>query len=216
MNTKAIEDYVKAIYSLIEREGQTTTNSIAQELHVRAASVTGMLRKLAARGLIVYAPYKSITLTVTGKKIALEVIRHHRLIETFLAEALGVPWDEVHDEAERLEHVISEKLEDRIATVLGHPQFDPHGDPIPARDGSMRKRRLIPLSRLTIGAEAAVAQVCNQQPEVLRYLQQAGLMPGAQVSLVAAEPLAGPVTVSIKKRRQVLARELADQVLVEA
>lgn len=215
MNTRAVEDYIKAIYLLIERGEAPSTNRIAEELSVRAASVTGMLKKLAQLNLIEYQPYRPLALTEAGRKIALEMIRHHRLIELFLAEALGVPWDAVHDEAEKLEHVISEDLEDRIDAALGHPRFDPHGDPIPARDGSIVPRDLRALADLAAGADASVARVRNQAPEVLRHLGDLGVTPGVRVLVVRHEPLQGPLTLNIDGREYVLARALARDILVD-
>lgn len=198
MNTKAVEDYVKAIYQIGERGGgSATVSQIAEHLGVTPASVTGMVKKLAELRLVRYEPYKPIELTPAGLKIALEVVRHHRLIELFLAEALGVPWDEVHAEAEQLEHVISEALEDRIDAALGFPKFDPHGDPIPARDGRIEPRTLQPLVALGAGAEAVVARVSDRSPEILRYLGELGLYPGTPVKVLRAEPFDGPLTLRV-------------------
>ena len=145
--SSAVEDYLKAIFEL----GEAKTQALADALEVSPASVTGMLKKLSALGLIEYERYRGVTLTPAGRKIALETLRHHRLIETYLAEALGYPWHEVHDEAERLEHHISEDFEDRIAEVLGNPTHDPHGDPIPGRDGSLPQSLGRPLTELEVG-----------------------------------------------------------------
>lgn len=215
MNTRAVEDYIKAIYALTERGEPVSTNGISEALGVRAASVTGMLRKLSELKLISYEPYRQIELTEAGRKIALEVIRHHRLIELFLTEALGVPWDEVHEEAEKLEHVISESLEDRIDAALGHPLFDPHGDPIPARDGSIADRNLVSLVDLAAGQSAVVGRVRNQSPEVLRHLSDLGLRPGAGVEFVRQEPLNGPIVIRVDRQKKILARALAAQIFVE-
>ncbi len=209
LNTRAVEDYLKAIYALKEAGDQVTTSAIADHLGVRAASVTGMLKKLAGLKLIRYEPYKHIELAPAGEGIALEVIRHHRLIELFLAEALDVPWDQVHEEAERLEHVISEELEDRIDKVLGHPTHDPHGDPIPDRDGTIVKRDLVPLTEIDIGARAIVARIRNQDGDVLRYLGDLQMYPGAHVRLLRQEPLDGPLTIEIQSNQHVIGRALA-------
>ena len=216
LQTRAVEDYTKIIYTIAERGDSPTTNAIATELGVRPASVTGMLRKLAEMKLIRYEPYQPVALTDAGRRIALEVIRHHRLIETFLSEALGMSWDEVHDEAEVLEHAISERLEDRIAEMLGHPEFDPHGDPIPRRDGSIARRDLIPLAACQPGDAVRIARVRRQDAEALQYLGSLGLRPGAAVRVRDKAPLDGPLTLELDDRsRVVLAHHLAETVMAE-
>ena len=189
--SSAVEDYLKAIFEL----GEAKTQALADTLEVSPASVTGMLKKLSALGLIEYEKYRGVTLTPAGRKIALETLRHHRLIETYLAEALGYPWHEVHDEAERLEHHISEDFEDRIAEALGNPTHDPHGDPIPGRDGSLPQSLGRPLTEVKIGQEAKITRITNQDREVLEYLAQHDLVPGAVVAVLERAPFDGPVTV---------------------
>src|SRR3954471_741668 len=166
----AIEDYAKAIYTLEERgEGAVTTTALADRLGVTAGSVSAMLRKLDAAGLVAHEPYRGVTLTPHGRRVALEVIRHHRLIELFLAEVLDMPWDRVHDEAEVLEHVLSEELEGLIASKLGHPTQDPHGDPIPSADLELTEvRRGVPLESLEPGATGRFVRVSDADPEMLR------------------------------------------------
>ncbi|RMF16233.1 MAG: metal-dependent transcriptional regulator [Candidatus Dadabacteria bacterium] len=215
--TRAVEDYTKTIYTIAERGDVPTTNAIAGELDVRPASVTGMLRKLAALQLIRYEPYRPVELTEAGRRIALEVIRHHRLIETFLAQALGMPWDQVHEEAEILEHAISERLEDRIAEALGHPEFDPHGDPIPRRDGTIARRELRPLPAFSSGEAVRIARIRRQDAEALRYLGSLGLTPGTTVMIHDKAPLDGPLTLELRDLGTsiVLAHHMAQTVMAE-
>jgi len=155
-------------------------------------------------------------LTKAGEKIALEVIRHHRLVESYLTEALGVPWDKVHEEADKWEHVLSEEMEDRISAMLGNPTTDPHGAPIPARDGSLPETRLRRLSDLEPGERAVVAEVSDHDPELLRYLGEMGLFPQTKLRLISAAPFQGPLTIEIGGREQAVGREVAGQVLVES
>jgi len=216
VTTQAVQDYVKAIYKLEERGVAPTTGALAELLDVAPASVTGMLRRLAALKLVAYERYRPLQLTLAGRKVALEVIRHHRLIELYLAEALGMPWDRVHDEAERLEHVISEELEDRMAAALGDPQYDPHGDPIPARDGTLPAREVRPLASLDAGETATVARVLDDEVH-LRALGRLGLYPGTalQVLAVKAQGAAGAaVVLSVDGRTCELAYDLAVDVEV--
>ncbi|ADI15807.1 metal-dependent transcriptional regulator [Truepera radiovictrix] len=204
----ATEDYLKTIYDLGGRD--VKTQALAEALSVSAASVSGMLKKLHALKLITYEKYRGVSLTPAGRKVALETLRHHRLIETYLSEALGYPWHEVHDEAERLEHVISEAFEARIAEALGHPTFDPHGDPIPQTDGSLPAPRGRPLTELEPGRRARLTRITDQRREVLVYLESQGLKPGAELEVVARAPLAGPVTLRCGGQQLALSLELAE------
>ncbi len=212
--SSSIEDYLKAIYDL--GETNVKTQELATMLSVSAASVSGMLKKLFKLKLIDYEKYRGVSLTPSGRKIALETLRHHRLIETYLAEALGYPWHEVHDEAERLEHVISEDFEARIAEALGHPAFDPHGDPIPQLDGTLPESSARPLTDFEIGQRAKITRITNQQREVLRYLADEGLVPGEIVVLMARAPFDGPVTLERAGTRIVLAPQLAQAIHAHA
>lgn len=218
--TPAAQDYLKALHTIeweAGKPGPVSTTAVAERLGVSAASATNMLKKLDAMGLVVQVPYRGTQLTDSGRKIALEVVRHHRLLETYLAEALGVPWDEVHAEAEVLEHVLSERLEDRIAALLGNPEWDPHGHPIPGKDGSMPAA-----SRRTLwdggdGETLAVERVSDEDPHVLRYLADVGVTPGTQVEVVRRGPVAGPLFVRVADREkevEALSRELAEAVWV--
>jgi DtxR family Mn-dependent transcriptional regulator len=210
----AIEDYLKAIYTLELTNPQVTTSLLAEHIGFKPASVTGMLKTLAELNLVSYTPYHGVELTVAGRRIALEVVRHHRLIELYLVEALGYSWDEVHDEAEALEHVISEKLEARIAARLGHPSFDPHGDPIPTLEGTLPAGDDVSLAGLSVGDTAEIVRVCDQHPERLRYLADLGLVPGANLEVIASAPFDGPVSVRIGGMVHPLDRRLAREIYV--
>jgi DtxR family Mn-dependent transcriptional regulator len=212
--TPAIEDYVKAIYLLRQEQGKVTNARLVDQLSVRPASVTGMLQKLAQLDLVAYTPYEGVTLTATGERLALDVLRHHRLLELFLVEALGYSWDEVHAEAEVLEHVLSETLEARIAARLGHPTTDPHGDPIPSPDGTLPPSTSHSLADLPIGSQGQVARVIDQRPDHLCYLAELGLVPGATITVHAHAPFEGPLTVGIGEARHPLDRRLARAILV--
>lgn len=210
--THAMEDYLKAIYELGERE--VKTQDVAVALGVSAASVTGMLKKLAELKLVDYQRYGGVSLSEAGRLIALETLRHHRLIETYLMQALGYEWHEVHAEAEKLEHHISEAFETRIAELLGHPTHDPHGDPIPGRDGSLPASPGQPLSELEVGQRAEITRITNQESEVLRYLADNGLVPGRTLTLAARAPFGGPLTLEHEGRRLAIALELAQAIHV--
>jgi DtxR family Mn-dependent transcriptional regulator len=210
----AIEDYLKAIYTLGRTQAQVTTSLLADHLGFKPASVTGMLKTMADLQLVSYTPYHGVELTAVGERIALEVVRHHRLIELYLVEALGFSWDEVHDEAERLEHHISEKLEARIAARLGEPTFDPHGDPIPSIEGTLPADKGARLADLTVGEHGCISRVRDQQPERLRYLADLGLVPGALLEVVASAPFDGPLTVRVGADVHPLDRRLAREIYI--
>ncbi len=214
MQTQAVEDYLKTIYELEQDAGKVSTTALSERLGVAPASVTGMVKKLAGLKLVKHEPYRGVGLTATGKKIALEVVRHHRLVESYLAEALDVPWDKVHEEAEKWEHVISEEMEDLIAAKLGNPTNDPHGAPIPARDGSMPEAHLQRLSDLQAGETAVVAEVSDHDAELLRYVGELGLFPRAKLKVVSTAPFHGPVTVLVDGRQHAIGREVAGHILV--
>jgi DtxR family transcriptional regulator, Mn-dependent transcriptional regulator len=217
LNHQAIEDYLKTIYHLEQEEHPVSTSRIALARDVRPGSVTSMVQRLAKLNLVNYEKHYGVTLTEAGRSIALEVIRHHRLVELFLIEALGFSWDEVHEQADILEHVISEKLEERIAAVLDHPDRDPHGDPIPAKDGSIAVVRGKPLSQLPVGSSGTVSRICDDDDgELLRYLAELGLVPGATVTLLGAEPFEGPMRVAIAGTETIVGYKVATSVLIEA
>ena len=190
----AVEDYTKAIYALETREDGTavTTNALAERLGVSPASASAMVKKLDALGLVAHQPYHGVQLTPAGHKVALEVLRHHRLLELFLAEELGLPWDRVHAEAEVLEHVISEELEALIAAKLGDPSVDPHGDPIPTRDGTVSEAATDALVALEPGQRGVFCRVSDADPEMLRYLADRGIRPGDAFTVVDKQPFGGP------------------------
>ncbi len=214
MPTEVVENYLKAIYELQAEHGKVATTMLAEHLQLAPASITGMIKKLAELQLVVHERYQGVALTEAGRKIALEVIRHHRLVELYLAEALGVPWDQVHAEAERWEHVLSEELEDRIDAVLGHPTTDPHGAPIPARNGTIIERATVRLSELCAGQAATVAEVSDRDPALLRYVGSLGLYPKTPVQVTAVAPFAGPLTLAVGAATAVLGREAASFILV--
>lgn len=208
--SQAIEDYLKQIYLLEERGTEPTGKALALRLDVSQASVTGMLKRLAKLELIDYEPYRQLHLTLRGRAIALEVVRHHRLLEAYLADVLGMEWHEVHAEAEILEHHISERLESLMAERLGHPTVDPHGHPIPALDGSLPAGRDgIQLSSAEPDSTLTVGTVHDDRPEVLVYLGERGIVPGERLHLVERSVVAGTVTVSVDGVHHVLGSELA-------
>ncbi len=214
MHSQTIEDYLKAVYELQCVEGQVTTSRLAERLGVTPASVTGMVKKLAEMKLVVYTPYQGVRLTKAGSKIALEVVRHHRLIERFLAEALGVPWDRVHEEAHKIEHVISEDLEERMDAMLGHPKTSPHGSPIPRPDGTIDESANTRLVELQAGQSAVVAQVSDHDSALLRYLGDLGLYPDTAVKVLAVAPLDGLMTVRVGNKQHAVSRAVASEVFV--
>ena len=195
--SQALEDYLKVIY-VLEADGEkATTTAIAQALDVSNASVTNMLKKLAGMNLIVHESYKGAELSPAGKKVALEILRHHRLLELYLKEVMGYSWDEVHDEAEKLEHHISEQFEDRIAELLNHPTHDPHGDPIPTKDGVMPEKATLALNEAETKTLYMVGRVRDQNPELLRYLEQQGVLPGVELTIIEKAPFDGPISLEI-------------------
>src|SRR5829696_6800053 len=210
------ENYAKALYELQEREPEGVgTTLVAERLGVTPASASGMLRRLADEGLVEYAPYQGARLTPEGERVALEVIRHHRLLELFLAEVLGMPWDRVHEEAEVLEHHISEDLEELIAAKLGEPALDPHGDPIPDRDLAISAEDSIPLEDLAIGESGTFVRVSDSDASMLRYLADHEIQPGAAIDVKGREPFGGPMMVEIRGRSHSLGHELARSMRVE-
>ncbi len=180
--TAPVEDYLKAIYSIGRGTGAAATNEIAQRLALAPASVSGMVRRLANQGLLAYERYHGVKLTETGRRAALRTLRRHRVIEAYLAEALGYPWDRVHEEAERLEHATSDELVDRMAATIGEPEVDPHGAPIPTRDGAVDETEYTSLAELAVGASGVVVRVADEDPEMLRYLGELSIVPGKRMS----------------------------------
>ena len=214
MLTESTENYLKSIYSLEKERGEVLTTQLAQRLKVTPASATGMLRKLAEMKLVSYKKYQGVILTNSGRKIALEVVRHHRLLELYLNEIMGVPWDKVHLEAEKLEHAISEELEDRIDEMLGYPTKDPHGSPIPSKTGRVEKSSSLVLADLKAGQRALIAEVDDEDSELLRYAGDLGLFPGESVTVIAIAPYKGPLTLKLKEKEVIVGREAAQKILV--
>jgi DtxR family transcriptional regulator, Mn-dependent transcriptional regulator len=208
----AIQDYLKEIYKIQATGERATTTAIARRMGVAPSSATSMVKKLAALGLAEHAPYRGIELSEAGTKIALEVIRHHRLLEQYLAETLGLTIDAVHAEADRLEHVLSEELEARIDEQLGYPTHDPHGDPIPDAGLNVDPSQLRSLDALEPGEEATVRRVPDGDADLLRYLAELTLLPGRRVLMRKSEPFGGPLTVAVDGGEHAISRELAEQI----
>lgn len=230
LNHQAIEDYLKTIYMLEQEEIQlemnedmpepgerrVSTSRIAAARDVKAASATSMIQRLHKFNLVDYKKHYGVKLTESGREIALEVLRHHRLVELYLIEALGFSWDEVHEQADVLEHVISEKLEERMAAALNHPEFDPHGDPIPSKEGVMTVVNYRPLSKLTEGETAVVSRIPDDaNGKMLRYLGDLGLIPGTIITMTQIAPFEGPITLDINGKSVVIGQKVAEAVLVE-
>jgi DtxR family Mn-dependent transcriptional regulator len=209
-----MEDYLKTIYRLEEDGERVSTQAIAERLNVAAPSVTGMIKRLADLKLVEHERYRSIHLSVAGRKAALEVVRHHRLLELYLADALGFSWDEVHAEAERLEHTLSDELANRIDAVLGYPTFDPHGHPIPSPSGTVSPVPEDRLTSLDVGEIATISRVSDASPDKLRYLGTLGLYPDTAVCVVEQLPFGGPLRVRVGNDEHYLGRDLADSVHV--
>jgi DtxR family transcriptional regulator, Mn-dependent transcriptional regulator len=215
MHSETLQDYVKNIYMLQAGDGRATTSGVAERLGVSAASATAMFKKLAEAGLVEHRPYHGAVLTDAGERMAVEVLRHHRLLELYLTQALGMPWETVHGEADRLEHVLSEELEAAMDAALGYPDTDPHGDPIPSVDLVVRAEDGQPLAGLEPGQIGIVRRVPDSDPELLRYLGGLGLVPSASFTLVAKELFGGTVTLEIAGARHSLGLPVAERIRVE-
>jgi DtxR family Mn-dependent transcriptional regulator len=214
--TPAIEDYAKAIFALESRGTEpVSTNALAERLGITPGSVSAMLKRLGELGVITHEPYRGVRLTADGRRVALEVIRHHRLIESFLAEALGMSWDRVHAEAEVLEHVLSEDLEELIAAKLGHPTVDPHGDPIPSADLELLEPTTARMESLQPGDEGLFVRVSDADPEMLRYLADRGISPGERFAVRDRQPFGGPLFVRFGEREHAIGGQLAGAMRVE-
>ncbi len=214
MVSQSIEDYLKTIFKLSRSNERVTTSAIAERLEVSPASVTNMVKKLAEMNLLTHEPYRGVKLTEAGEKIALETIRHHRLLELYLAEALGIPWDRVHAEAEKLEHVLSDELEAAISDALGDPLIDPHDAPIPTLEGEMEEAQHPSLAEVEAGDTVIIRQVSDEDAAKLRYLGSLGLFPNTAVEIVHVAPFDGPVTLRVGDEEHVVGRELARHVYV--
>src|SRR6202451_1549195 len=230
LRTAAVEDYCKAIFTLESRGDQpVSTNALAERLSITPGSVSAMLKRLDELGVTTHVPYRGVRLTADGRRVALEVIRHHRLLESFLADALGMPWDRVHAEAEVLEHVLSEDLEQLIAAKLGHPTVDPHGDPIPSAELELEERSTERMESLQPGDEGRFVRVSDSDPEMLRYLADRGISPGdrftvrdrpripaaARFALRDRRPCGAPLFVAFGEREHAIGGQLAGAMRVE-
>lgn len=215
--TISIQDYLKSIYELTENGESASTNALAKKLNISPPSVTGMVQKLASAkpALVEYQKHQGVTLTKEGRKAALEVIRHHRLLEAWLVQTLGYSWDEVHEEAERLEHVISEDFERRIAAAMGHPTRDPHGELIPTADLKMPSDDSLPLSALRRNQTAIIQRVKASDTDLLRYLEGLGLVPGAQIEVKDYSPFDHNLTVKVGRKSHVLGLSITSKIFVK-
>ncbi len=221
MQTEAVERYLKTIYEIQQHGGRVKTTTLAQTLSVTAGSVTDMIKRLSnvRPKLVSHKLHKGVALTPRGKKIALSVIRRHRLLETFLNRVLGFSWDEVHEEAENLEHHISDRLTEAIAEYLNHPQYDPHGDPIPGKDGRMKVEKYRSLAATPLGESVRIARVRHNDSELLRYLDREGIRLDTIVTVVEKAPFSGPLSIRVGPQRnaplKTLGIHVADDIKVE-
>jgi DtxR family Mn-dependent transcriptional regulator len=207
--TRSVEDYLKAIYQLSPEGRPASTSDIAHLLALSAPSVTGMVKRLSEHGFLEHVPYRGVQLTDEGRRAALRMVRRHRLVEAYLVEFLGYSWDTVHDEAERLEHAVSDTLVERMASALGNPAVDPHGDPIPSADGFVHELSCTPLSDVPVGESVEIQRVHESQAERLRYIASLGIKPGIQVTVIDRQPFDDLVTIEIAGKRHVIGRELS-------
>jgi DtxR family Mn-dependent transcriptional regulator len=207
--TRSVEDYLKVIYHLSSQGGFAATSEIAAHLDVSAPSVSGMVKRLSETGLIEHVPYRGVQLTAQGRRAALKMIRRHRILEVYLTQQLGYDWDGVHDEAERLEHAVSDELIERMSGALGHPRYDPHGAPIPTAAGEIEEADLISVADAPVGQALELRQVGTEDPARLRYLAEQGLVPGAQLTVTDRQPFNGPTTVRMGQGPRVIGTELA-------
>jgi len=214
--TMSVEDYLKAIFELSRATGSAVTTEVASRLAVASASVSAMVRRLTGQGLVSHERYGALKLTKKGRSVALQLVRRHRVIEAYLVTALGYAWDEVHSEAERLEHAASPELINRMAAAIGEPAVDPHGAPIPTAHGTLEEPKYRTLGDLGVGEKAQIVRVEDEDPELLRYLASLRFVPGATVSLVKKEPFEGPLTIRVGSRTHVIGLSLAGRVFVNA
>jgi len=214
--TMSVEDYLKAIFELSRATGSAVTTEVASRLAVASASVSAMVRRLTGQGLVSHERYGALKLTKKGRSVALQLVRRHRVIEAYLVTALGYAWDEVHSEAERLEHAASPELINRMAAAIGEPEVDPHGAPIPTAHGKLEEPKYRTLGDLALGEKARIVRVEDEDPELLRYLASLRFVPGATVSLVKREPFEGPLTIRVGSRTHVIGVPLAGRVFVNA
>lgn len=213
MLSQAVQDYLKTIYKL-QGKGPVSTTRIARELGISGASVTGMLKRLASMSLVDYNSYKGVRLTESGLKFALEIIRNHRILELYLKQELDFPLEKVHDEACRLEHYVSEEFIKRIDDILGHPEFDPHGHPIPSENGKIPKSDEKSLTAFEPGEELEIHRLSDADPEMLAYFEKMGLMPGVRITIIERAPFNGPLTIMFEGSKHILGNEIAKNIYV--
>jgi DtxR family Mn-dependent transcriptional regulator len=211
--TRSVEDYLKAIYRLAPEGQAASTTQIAQLLDLSAPSVSGMIRRLSEQGLLEHVPYRGVVLTGDGRRIALRMLRRHRLLEAYLVEFLGYTWDTVHDEAERLEHAVSDMLIERMAHALGHPRVDPHGDPIPSSDGSIDDVPHAPLTEVHEGETVTICRADTADANLLRFIASSALMPGTRVTVLEHQPFHGPIRLQVDAGERVIGHELGQILL---
>ena len=215
MITNIVEDYLATIYRVTSENQKSTTTIIADKMRVSRGTVTSMFKKLAKSELITHVLYKGVSLTATGEKIALEIIRHHRLIELYLQNSMGIPWDKVHEEADKLEHILSEEIEDRIDELLNNPTNDPHGAPIPTKDGHVSNDIFRRLSQAKKGEKLLIKRVDEEDSEKLVYLADKGLYPNTALKVTNVEPFNGPITIEIGNSEIIVGNKIADSVFVD-
>lgn len=215
MRSESVEDYLKQTYKLQNENEQVSLSQLAEKLNVSAPSVTQMVKKLEKKGYLKYTPYQGILLTPKGKQVALEVIRHHRLLELFLSEVMGYPLEKVDAEAEKLEHVISEDFEDMMNKCLGNPKIDPHGDPIPTKDGKLSQRRYSVLAEVAVGDTVMIKRVSDDNPEMVRYMNKLGLLPSVKIKILSKDPFEGPLKIRLDKREFVIGFNVAKAIFVD-
>ena len=215
MRSESVEDYLKQTYKLQTDNDQVSLSRLAEKLDVSAPSVTQMVKKLEKKGYLKYTPYQGIALTEKGKRVALEVIRHHRLLELFLSEILGYPLEKVDAEAEKLEHVISEDFEEMMNKCLGNPKVDPHGDPIPTKDGKLSQRRYLILAEVASGDTVVIKRVSDDNPEMVRYMNELGLLPSIKLKVISKDPFEGPIKIRIEKRELTIGYKVAKAIFVD-
>jgi DtxR family Mn-dependent transcriptional regulator len=207
--TRSVEDYLKSVFHLTNQGGFATTSGIAGMLEVAPPSVSGMMKRLSETGLIEHVPYRGVQLTPQGRRAALQMIRRHRILEVYLTSRLGYDWGDVHVEAERLEHAVSDKLIERMAEALGEPRYDPHGAPIPTAAGEIEEAELVNLADVPVGSTVVLRQVGDEHPDRLRYLAEQGLTPGARLAVIERQPFNGPTTVRLGMETRIVGQELA-------
>jgi DtxR family Mn-dependent transcriptional regulator len=213
--SQSIEDYLKVIYQIQERSQWVTTSVLAERLGHAPSSITNMVQKLQKLGYLDYAPYYGFKLTEKGRRLALGILRHHRLLELFLVKILGYSWDQVHQEAERLEHAVSDEFVERVDRLLGHPRLDPHGDPIPTEEGRVKEASHPQLLECSAGDSAVVRRVSDASDDFLRYAAELGLVPEARVDILERAPFDGPIRIRVRGREHFIGRDAAQRIFVE-